>query len=510
MAASIQEINQQKFGIPDRHEGGQVALPRSGDVVPVSEDGMFLLSHLGAPHVRKVLSRLWLGSTRVAQKKNGKQKKKTQYVRSSFAVTDSQHGSYRITLWIPPGLFSVQEKKDILKLIAKLNPFVSRPIKMFVWNRETGAAYNRKYHSLHLGRNSFDQAMSFVEHTKAAMVHEMGHGVFQAGGFEQDSEWEFIFQLSLGYRNYVAIDDSTYLPVPDKVGHPFDNSNEAFASSVHAYFLQADQFRDCLLNPKAPKSWRYFGQLVWLYMRDRVFDGQVFTSDGVDPFRNSTVTSVLPKMKKYNLPSLIAAFNDTDPRVIKSAVDQLIGLGREARAVLELMTILKRGSNPLRRFAADTLGEMGSAAKPAVAVLVEAVKGPNEFLQLRALLALRKLADAAKEAVPQLIKILPDASDKTRWAIVSTVFHIDDDASMPGRINKILIKIASTLQEVEDGLKYALKSQHPRVREAAVLVCGEMGEKAQSVLPQLKEMAQNDPDASVRNAAQHAVKQISP
>ncbi len=415
MSLLIQETQQpREYQLPK----GTNPHPVPTDTPPLtSEAALHFLSNLNNSAPTTITPSYWSLTPSVGQAQNTSPPPKTQWTKSRRTVTDV-HGTYDVTLLTPAGLMTLQEEGELFDLIAKLNPFLAEPVKMFVWNQAKGGAYNPKHHSVHLGRQPFSPTIRLMDQNRAAMVHEMGHGLYQKGAFSQDADWDVVFRMALGHGNYEVIDDSTYLNISDLVGHPFANENEAFASAVHAYFLQADAFRDCLFNPQVPTSRRRFGQLVWLYMRDRVFKGQVFTSDGQDPLKNSDFASVLSKMNPDHWSSLRAALNDQEEQVQKSALDQLILLGSESVPVIaELVTVLRTARSPRRRQAARVLGLIGGPAAPlAVPALLELVAGPGELLRLVAIRTLGELGPEAIHAVPALIEAASEDSVNIRQA----------------------------------------------------------------------------------------------
>jgi HEAT repeat protein len=117
--------------------------------------------------------------------------------------------------------------------------------------------------------------------------------------------------------------------------------------------------------------------------------------------------------------------------------------------------------------AAEALGQMGSAARPAVPALTEAMKAPDlaSFRPYYALALLKIDRQNAGVAVPALIDLLDGKGQGTDQA-------------------------ASDL------------------RKQAVLALGDIGAAAREAVPSLQKAADSDPDESVRTEASTALKKI--
>lgn len=200
-------------------------------------------------------------------------------------------GPYRATVEVPEGCYTVQELDEIRTTISRLNAFTKVPVTEFAWSPESSyyaSYYDTQSHTVALGHRPLTAPhIPRIDGTKTELIHEMGHAIYQKG-FLNDRAWEAIYSHGMrseNFENFEIIDDSNYLRgSQDGLGHPVDSAHEAFASSVHAYFLHADQFTAYIQNERTPEDMRSFGKQVWIYMRDEVFGGAVFTSKGLDPF----------------------------------------------------------------------------------------------------------------------------------------------------------------------------------------------------------------------------------
>jgi hypothetical protein len=113
----------------------------------------------------------------------------------------------------------------------------------------------------------------------STIAHEMGHAMFHANiqkdlfGNSSDPEWQNIYYLSLGSKNYEIVDDSNYTPSSDTLGHPYDMATELFASSVATYICYPDKLIDSINNANTPDPMKRVGRLIFCYLRDKVFNG---------------------------------------------------------------------------------------------------------------------------------------------------------------------------------------------------------------------------------------------
>ncbi len=194
--------------------------------------------------------------------------------------------SYVIHLEVPENTFSEHELKSIVTTIKQLNDLIPQaPLTHFTWSSALTPEYRPKAHQVVLSQFPDSPESSFVFENEANLVHEIMHGVYGKLKIAQDPRWNCLYWLSLAHQNYEIVDDSNFLwGSSDKMGHPFDDPDELFASAGYAYQNSAHLLRDFILNQDTPESLKLFGKLVWCYFRDQIFSGQVFTKNGEDPF----------------------------------------------------------------------------------------------------------------------------------------------------------------------------------------------------------------------------------
>jgi HEAT repeat protein len=120
------------------------------------------------------------------------------------------------------------------------------------------------------------------------------------------------------------------------------------------------------------------------------------------------------------VPALKAALNDSRREVQEAALAALGKIGGPGVAVLTAVVRDTRASPALRRRAAETLGEVGPEARPALPVLTEALKGgggkgkkrppPDSDIRVEAATALGQIARSSDREVVATLEAL--AADK--------------------------------------------------------------------------------------------------
>ncbi len=120
-----------------------------------------------------------------------------------------------------------------------------------------------------------------------------------------------------------------------------------------------------------------------------------------------------------DLPALVQALGDQDPKVREQAAAQLGRLGPQAHAaVAPLMAALGHADPYLRGAAAVALGQIGEAA---VSALAQALGRGDTELRRSAAIALGRMGAAAGPALPQLLRLLSDASAQVRQVAADTL-----------------------------------------------------------------------------------------
>jgi HEAT repeat protein len=191
------------------------------------------------------------------------------------------------------------------------------------------------------------------------------------------------------------------------------------------------------------------------------------------------------------VPALIGALKDDDNSVAAVASLALARIG--APAVAPLTDALKDGKPGVRALAAATLKRIGPDAKPAVAALVALVKSPGPEAA-PAIDALGAIGPAAKEAVPELVKVL---QTKSRPA-----------GPQPPRVNAAVALGQIGGKEAVAALTEALKDKDRGgiVAVHAAEALGKIGPAAKEAVAALQEATAGDTPLSV--AARQALGEI--
>lgn len=239
-------------------------------------------------------------------------------------------GTYTIRLEIPDGLFSDDERNQLIAIVEEINRYSGKPLTLIRWDNEKEAGH---YYPPQPGRGQYlsmgwvvtNPARDDLGFTKSILTHEMMHSLYEAN-FKGDQDFrEIIYPFLLGAKNYEIIDDSNFEPgIHDAGGHPYAKPHEAFASAAAAYYGYADKLVAFIQNPDTPNAMKVFGKLVWCFMRDRVFS-QVYTSDGADPFAEESLDQLLKVGKGARTKSLLLALDDEEPTVRWRAEDLIRG-----------------------------------------------------------------------------------------------------------------------------------------------------------------------------------------
>lgn len=196
----------------------------------------------------------------------------------------------------------------------------------------------------------------------------------------------------------------------------------------------------------------------------------------------------------------------------------------------ETLRPLLRGLNdpdPAVRLATvDVLEMFGDAAKPAVPALIRAMSDRDLFVRWAAGRTLGKLAPfAAAEVVPALAKLLRDPDLDLRLAAAAALerFGPDAKAAIPALGRSVtegdaeirraamlaLAAIGPEAKTAVPSLAAALANDNPRVRRTAAEVLSRLGQSARAAEGALRQ-AMNDSDPDVRKAASDAMLSILP
>lgn len=241
----------------------------------------------------------------------------------------------------------------------------------------------------------------------------------------------------------------------------------------------------------------------------------------------------------------VALLGDADPDVRRSSAIALVRLGADAVGpVTSAIADAKR-----RAVAFEVLAELGPIAKPALATLVESLDDANPAVRSDAAFAIAGLGEEAADAVPALLKRLEKEAERSATPAADGDDGIDAEeraARAPlltvayalGSIGKAAKPAVETLHRLVDsvdpftatvaawaGLKIepdrkdlyakavplltkALKSDRDLARLEAATALGDIGGGASDAIALLEMVAEDDPVAAVREAAEEAIGRI--
>lgn len=203
---------------------------------------------------------------------------------------------------------------------------------------------------------------------------------------------------------------------------------------------------------------------------------------------------------KTIVPPLVEALKDSESSVRASVAFSLGLMGAEAKPAVPLLIESLKGKakgkdlfdDLVRRNAARALGRITKGSDVAVAALVAALKDPGLEVPEFATLALGDIGPAAKDAIAPLTERLKD-DKKSRLRILA--------AASLARIDPKLIKTALPI------LLEGLHSPESAVRSSAVDALGDLGPLSKAAVPDLLNLLK-DKDASLRDRAGRALRRI--
>ncbi|MEY3033068.1 MAG: hypothetical protein RLZZ622_1543 [Planctomycetota bacterium] len=224
---------------------------------------------------------------------------------------------------------------------------------------------------------------------------------------------------------------------------------------------------------------------------------------------------------------------DPSDRVHDNAAAALIRLDGDAVA-----SVMKLLADPVTEMPAlKILAEIGSAAAGAVEPLAERLDAEDDAVVGEAILALAAIGPPAGSAVDRLVPLLDQSADETaeeqggglRYAAAYCLGRIGAPAASPAveRLAKLAesedlmlstVAIWAALQiEPENQKRFeraiplltaALEAESQTVRLEAAIALGDLGNKAETAVPALELLAEDDPIRSIRDAARQSLGKI--
>jgi HEAT repeat protein len=204
---------------------------------------------------------------------------------------------------------------------------------------------------------------------------------------------------------------------------------------------------------------------------------------GLGWYDTAQIANVLVKIGDAALPALAQVLGDpaaTDRHV--PALKVLQEFGPKAKpAVPALVKALRLENEVTRMVAAETFASLDEAGGAAVGELKKMLGETDNDVRRHAADALGHLGPTAKDAVPDLIALFKHDNAQLRLVAGRALGRIGKDAVEP--------------------LRKALADPDDRVRLGAILALGRMGDAATAALPEIRKLAESDPQMPVREAA---------
>ncbi len=220
--------------------------------------------------------------------------------------------------------------------------------------------------------------------------------------------------------------------------------------------------------------------------------------------------------------SFVGLLDDPVPTVGLAAGGGLIRLAADAIPALQAAL----ADPSMRGDALELLAAIGPAALPALDDVVAALADPDPNCRGDAALAIAAIGPEAKGAVSALEKILGDESAEAavRYTAAYALGKIGPEAAAADPLLRKLVDSEDDLLatvaawaalQIKPGdkdlfaaavpkLRRALQRERDMVRLEAAIALGEIGPPAASALPMLELLAEDDPSAQVRAAAEAA------
>jgi HEAT repeat protein len=185
---------------------------------------------------------------------------------------------------------------------------------------------------------------------------------------------------------------------------------------------------------------------------------------------------------------LIAQLRDADPKIRLAAARTLeVGRGNGIDVAAGLSQVVDDADPAVRELAITTLGRIGTQAKEALPALERALKDENASVRTAAALAIDSVEPNSQVHRPVLIESLRAGDGPVFIAV--------------GQMGERATWAVPTLMSL-------LSDRRPPVRALAAKALGGIGPAARDAERALRQSLR-DPEASVRKAAQNALRQIT-
>ena len=200
-----------------------------------------------------------------------------------------------------------------------------------------------------------------------------------------------------------------------------------------------------------------------------------------------------------SVPELIQQLKDADEANRLRAAKILGRLGAQARpALTALQEATSDADEDVRRVATNSLKAVQSANAPSeqIARLIRDLRDADDIVRFKAARELGKLGPAARDAIPDLQRLLQDPDEDVRRVAATSLRLIQTDAG-PGPVaNEAVQRLIQNLTNNDELI---------RIRAAKDLA--KLGPAARDAIPALQRLLQ-DPDEDVRRVATSALNAI--
>jgi HEAT repeat protein len=201
-----------------------------------------------------------------------------------------------------------------------------------------------------------------------------------------------------------------------------------------------------------------------------------------------------------------------------------MGPGAKA-AVPKLAELAKGGDANLRNNAINALVQLGLDGRAAAPALVENLKNPNQYIVTQSLQALRNMQVDSKTVVPALEELLKSTTpyqrvmtadaivslDRENKAVVPVLIELVSDKQWWAQATQALGKMGPNAKEAVPDLVKLLKTPPtPFARTQILIALGQIGPDAMAAVPDLLDLIKAEKDLNVRNAALNALKAMHP
>jgi HEAT repeat protein len=197
-----------------------------------------------------------------------------------------------------------------------------------------------------------------------------------------------------------------------------------------------------------------------------------------------------------------------------AGLDKLGTMGEKAaEAVKPIEDLLKDKSAKVRAHAALALGAIGGKAKDSVQSIADLLKDPDDMVRRTALRAVRSIHPGPKVMIPICTKLLEDPDQAMRVRVLNAIVESGVDA-VPGltaalKDDKaaywaliILRDIGPAAKDAIPAITEKLGDKNPSIRLEAILTLGAFGDAASAAVPQIAKLLD---DKHARTAATFAL-----